>query len=93
MIFVDSSVALAHLLTESRRPPTTLWEGSLAASRLIEYEIWTRLHAYNLTKSHGDAATALVGRIPLTELEPPVLERVLGGFLASVRSLDALPLA
>lgn len=23
MIYVDSSVALAHLLTESRRPPTT----------------------------------------------------------------------
>ena len=93
MIYVDSSVALAHLLTESRRPPTTLWEGSLAASRLIEYEIWTRLHAYDLTKSHGDAATGLIGRIVMTELAPPVLERVLEGFPVPVRTLDALHLA
>ena len=93
MIYVDTSVALAHLLAEERRPPITLWEGSLVASRLIEYEIWTRLHAYDLTKSHGDAAASLIGRIALTELAPPVLERVLDGFPLPVRTLDALHLA
>jgi len=29
-------------------PPERLWQESLIASRLLEYEIWTRLHARNL---------------------------------------------
>ena len=93
MIYVDTSVALAHLLAEDRRPPITLWEDVLVASRLIEYEIWTRLHAYKLIKSHGEAADGLLGRIAFMELAPPVLERALDGFPIPVRTLDALHLA
>ena len=41
MIYLDTSVALAHLLAEDRRPPDALWKESLVTSRLLEYELWT----------------------------------------------------
>ena len=93
MIYVDTSVALAHLLSEDRRPPVAIWDETLVASRLIEYEIWTRLHACNLAESHGEAAHGIISRIALLELSPPVLERALDAFPVAVRPLDALHLA
>ena len=84
MIYLDTSVALAHLLAEDRRPPASLWSKTLVASRLLEYEIWTRLHARDLADSHGDAARELVGRVALLELSPTVLARA-PGRLSSVR--------
>ena len=93
MIYIDTSVALAHLLAENRCPPAALWQGTLVASRLIEYEIWTRLHAYKLAESHGEAAHGIIERIALVELAPPVVERALDEFPCPVRTLDALHLA
>lgn len=93
MIYVDTSVALAQLLAEDRRPPTSLWNETLVASRLLEYELWTRLHARKLGDSHGDAARGLMGRIAMLELSPPVLTRALDAFPVPVRTLDALHLA
>ncbi len=86
-------MALAHLLAADRRPLPAIWEGTLVASRLIEYEIWTRLHAYKLAESHGDAAHGIIERIALVELAPPVVERALDEFPCPVRTLDALHLA
>ena len=93
MTYIDTSVALAHLLAEDRCPPAELWSGTLVASRLIEYEIWTRLHAYKLAESHGEAAHGILERIALVELPPPVVERALDEFPSPVRTLDALHLA
>jgi len=93
MTYIDTSVALAHLLAEDRCPPTALWDGNLVASRLIEYEIWTRLHAYKLAASHGEAAHGIIERIALVELAPPVVERALDEFPCPVRTLDVLHLA
>ena len=95
MIYLDTSVALAWLLTEDRRPPVALWDGTLVASRLLEYEIWTPLHARGLADSHGEAARHLVGRVALLELFPQVLARALDAFPgpAPLRTLDALHLA
>ncbi|MDE0126558.1 MAG: PIN domain-containing protein [Bryobacterales bacterium] len=93
MIYVDTSVALAHLLAEDRRPPDALWDATLVSSRLLEYEIWTRLNARMLAESHGDAARGIIGRIALLELAPAVLERALDAFPLPVRTLDALHLA
>lgn len=93
MIYLDTSVALAHILAEDRVPSATLWHQTLVASRLLEYEIWTRLHARRLTTSHGDIARALIGRLALLELAPPVLTRALDPFPVPVRTLDALHLA
>jgi predicted nucleic acid-binding protein len=93
LIYLDTSVALAHILAEDRAPPAALWEQPLIASRLLEYEIWTRLHARRLGESHNEDARALVGRVALIELVPPVLARALEPFPVPVRTLDALHLA
>lgn len=93
MIYVDTSVALAELLAEDRRPPASLWRETLVASRLLEYELWTRLHARKLADSHGDAARGLIGRLAILELSPMVLARALEAFPLPVRTLDALHLA
>ena len=95
MIYLDTSVALAWLLTEDRQPPASLWDATLVSSRLLEYEMWTVLHARGLADSHGEAARAVVGRIALLELSPRVLARALDAFPGSgpLRTLDALHLA
>ena len=93
MIYLDTSVALAQLLAEDRRPPASLWDHPLVSSRLLEYELWSRLHARDLARSHGEAAQGLVGRLALLELSPSVLARALDVFPIPVRTLDALHLA
>ena len=93
MIYLDSSVALAHLLAEDRHPPPELWEETIITSRLVEYEVWTRVHARKLTRSHGELARDLLGRLAFLELSPPVLARALEPFPTPVRTLDALHLA
>jgi uncharacterized repeat protein (TIGR01451 family) len=54
LIYLDTSVALAHLLAEDRLPPESLWREPLISSRLLEYEIWSRIHARKLSHTHGD---------------------------------------
>lgn len=95
MIYLDTSVALAYLLAEDRRPPDSLWQESLVSSRLLEYELWTALHSRGLADSHGDAARRLIGRFAMLELVPPVLARALDAFPGAtpLRTLDALHLA
>ncbi len=93
MIYLDTSVALAHLLAEDRAPPERLWREDLISSRLLEYEIWTRIHARKLTASHTDEVRSLLSRVALVELSPPVLARALEPFPKPVRTLDALHLA
>ena len=93
MIYVDASVAVAHLLFEDRRPSPALWDETLVSSRLLQYEVWTVLHARSLGESHGRAASTILGRLALLELSPAVLERALQAFPIPLRALDALHLA
>lgn len=93
MIYLDTSVALAHLLAEDAHPPDALWSETLVSSRLLEYELWTRLHSRRLLKTHGEAVKALLGRVALIELVAEVLERARERFPTDVRTLDALHLA
>jgi len=93
VIYLDTSVALAHLLAEDRQPAPVLWEQELVSSRLLEYEIWARINARRLARSHGEAVRALLGRVSFVELTPLVLARALEPFPAPVRTLDALHLA
>lgn len=93
MIYVDTSVLLAQLLAEDRRPPRGLWDQPLIASRLAEYEVWNRINARNLAESHGEAARQLLARVSMVELSPVALRRALDPFPAAVRTLDALHLA
>lgn len=93
MIYLDTSVALAHLLAEDRQPPQELWSETLVSSRLLEYELWTRIHARGLTSTHTQAAEALIGRIAFLELIRDVLERARAPYPTPVRTQHALHLA
>ena len=93
MIYVDTSVVLAALLAEDRRPPAELWTQHLISSRLLEYETWMRLNARRCPDDVAEAARRLVGCADLVEMTPIVLARALEPFPAPVRTLDALHLA
>jgi predicted nucleic acid-binding protein len=93
VIYLDTSVALAHLLAEDRRPPDSLWAQPLVSSRLLEHELWTRVNARNLGSSHGDLVRQLLASVSLLELLGEVLGRAREPFPEGVRTLDALHLA
>ena len=93
MIYLDTSVVLAQLLAEDRYPPGALWENVLVSSRLLQYEVWTRIHARNLARSHESVVRALLARLAFVELSAPVLARALEAFPRPVRTLDALHLS
>jgi predicted nucleic acid-binding protein len=93
VIYLDTSVALAHLLAEDRRPPPAFWSEHLVSSRLLEYELWNRLNGRELERSHGDGARMLLARVAWLELRPAVLARALHPSPSPVRTLDALHLA
>ena len=93
MIYLDSSVLIAQLLAEDRRPPAEMWSQSLASSRLLEYEVWTRVHARGMGRRLGEAVRLLLARLAMLELERPVLARALEPFPEPVRTLDAIHLA
>lgn len=92
MIYLDTSV-LAHLLAEDRRPTAELWGETLVSSRLLEYELWVRINARGLGRSHEEPVQQLLARVGLVELAPPVLARALEPFPVPVRTLVALHLA
>ena len=93
MIYLDTSVALAQLFAENRQPPQDLWEEPLTASRLLQYEVWARVHAHRFESQHGAKVQDLLDGVAYIELAPPVLARALEPFPVPVRTLDALHLA
>jgi uncharacterized protein len=93
VIYLDSSVALAHLLAEDRFPPDILWDQPLVSSRLLECEVWNRINSQQLQSSHGEAVRNLIGRIAMIEMVGPALTRALEPFPVPVRTLDAIHLA
>ena len=93
MIYVDTSVILAHVLTETLRPDPSLWQERLVSSRLLEYEVWTRLNRSRVPNQIAESARESLARIAFVELSPQVLARALEPFAAPVRTLDALHLA
>ncbi|HEX4497787.1 MAG TPA: PIN domain-containing protein [Thermoanaerobaculia bacterium] len=93
MIYLDSSVALAYLLAEDKSPAPVLWGENLISSRLLQFEVWARVHARGLTHSHSQLVELLLKRIPLLEMAVPVLARALKPFPKPIRTLDALHLA
>ena len=93
MIYLDSSVALAQLFGEGRSPPMALWQQPLVSSRLLEYEVWNRVHARDFGATFGASTQTLIGQVRLMELTPPVLARASQPFPVPVRTLDALHLA
>ena len=93
MIYLDTSVLLAHLLAGDRQPPVGIWSEPIVSSRLLEYEAWTRINALGLGKSHRAVAEGAMARIAFLELNRHVLARATEAFPKPVRTLDALHLA
>lgn len=93
MIYLDTSVVLARLFAEDRTPPDAFWSQTFVASRLLEYEVFKRIHARAAQSTHGVAARQLVDRANLLEMSAEVLRRALLPFAQPVRTLDALHLA
>jgi predicted nucleic acid-binding protein len=93
LIYLDTSVALAHLFGENRAPPSTLWRERLVSSQLLAYELWNRIHTRGLTRSHADEAKALLAFVSLIDLTPSALARALEPFPTPIGTLDGLHLA
>ncbi|HJU15089.1 MAG TPA: PIN domain-containing protein [Stellaceae bacterium] len=93
MIYVDSSVVLARLFAEPRSPPDRFWSEALISSRLLEYEVWNRVHARGMAPPYHDTTRELLEIVDLIELTRPVLARALEPFPVPVRTLDGLHLA
>jgi predicted nucleic acid-binding protein len=93
VVYLDSSVALAHLLAEDRRPAADFWNQTLIGSRLVEYEVSTRLNNLRISAAAMETATMLLQRIALIELVPEIVRRARDKYPMQVRTLDALHLA
>jgi predicted nucleic acid-binding protein len=93
VIYLDSSVALAHVFGEGRSPPPSLWRETLTSSRLLEYEMWTQINARGLGSVLRVSVLDVLDRVLLVDLAPAVLTRVLEPFPIPIRTLDALHLA
>ena len=93
MIYLDASVLLARLFAEGRSPPDAFWSQTLVSSRLLEIEVFNRVHACGAGTSHAVDARHFVDRVNLLELSARVLARALLPFPLPVRTLDALHLA
>ena len=93
MIYLDTSVALGQLFGEQLAVPETFADESLVSSRLLEYEVWNRIHARGFISSLGGPARALLDRVSLIEMTEAVLARALRPFPVPVRTLDGLHLA
>jgi hypothetical protein len=93
VIYVDSSIALARLLSEARSPPDQVWRQHLVSSTLLEYEVWNRIHAYRLTDALGENARNLLALVDTMEMTRSILARALAPFPVPVRTLEGLHLA
>jgi len=93
LIYLDSSVALAHLFGEGKVPSAPFWTAPLVSSRLLEYEVWRRIHARGAGAVLFDAVEALFELVSFTELARPILARALKPWPTPVRTLDGLHLA
>jgi hypothetical protein len=93
LIYLDSSVLLSRVFSEQRCPPDDFWKLPFVSSRLLQFEVFTRINALGFTASHSEAARGIIGRGTLLELSVTNLARALEPFPVPVRTLDSLHLA
>lgn len=91
--YLDSSVVLAEILAEGRRPPPDFWLEPLISSRLLKIEVWTRIEAYGVRETHADIATRILESVETVEMDSAVLDRAQERFPNPVRALDAIHLS
>jgi predicted nucleic acid-binding protein len=92
-VYLDSSVALAHVLGESVAPRDSFWSEPRNSSRLIVYETWTALHRGGLAESHATSLRQTLARVAVLELIEPIVGAGAERHPGVLRTLDALHLA
>ena len=93
MIYTDSSVALAYLLAELRAPSANVLRAELVSSRLLEYEVWTRVYTHPLGRTFENETRSFLAGVELIDISRPALRRSLEPWPIPLRTLDALHLA
>jgi hypothetical protein len=94
VIYLDSSVVLAEVFGEDVHPSDGFWsEGEFVSSRLLQYEVWNRVHGRRAGETHGDDVRTILSGLAFAELSDLVLARAMEPFPVAVRTLDALHLA
>jgi hypothetical protein len=93
VIYLDSSVVLARLLSEDRAPEDALFGEDAVASRLLQYEVWNRVHARAAGVVTDREVEAILKQVDFIEMTPAILVRALAPFPVPVRTLDSLHLA
>lgn len=93
MIYLDTSVALASLFDEPRKPATEFWAQAMVSSRLLEYELLVRFNALGTAPEAVGKARVFLEGIVLVDLDQPALARALQQFPLVVRTLEAIHLA
>ena len=92
LVYLDTSVLLAHVHQETRRPPAALFDAPLIASRLLDLETWNRIHGRGAADALGGEVTGILARVSFVEMAPPVLRFARGPWPTPVRTLDAIHL-
>ncbi len=90
MVYVDTSVVLAHVFAENRRPDPSLFREQLVASRLTSIEARVRLRALGRLHLLADVEEVLA-HIALVEIDAVVEAEA--ARLNGVRTLDAIHVA
>ena len=93
MIYLDSSVALAEVFTEERRPAQEFWQQPFASSRLLQLEVWNRVFAHRAGAYRQQRAEDVLDGVQFVEMTEEALARALRPFPVPVRTLDGLHLA
>ena len=93
MIYADSSVAVAAVLSESRRPPETFWTSRIVASRLTDLETRVRVARHGDSARHQQAVDLITSRMMFVEIDRASVDLLYREIPAGLRTLDAIHLA
>lgn len=93
MIYLDSSILLARLFTEAVSPSERFWSQPFTSSRLLEYDVMSRINLRADATRLTESGRAIMDRVQLIELSPVVLARALAPYPVQVKTLDGLHLA
>lgn len=93
MIYVDSSVAVASVLAETRRPPEDFWEMRVVASRLTDLETRVRVLRDGSSDALERDLDRVVSRINFVEVERRTVGLLYRDVPKVLRALDAIHLA
>lgn len=93
MIYVDSSVALATLREETRRPDESFWDAPLVASRLTDLEVRVRSAGRLALGRVAEDVEELLARLEWFEMSPVTLGLLYQRPPEGLRTLDLIHLS